>query len=1489
MTLLYQTMVWKLFCKDGVLLQKKSKGGSLTLQQFTSLQGYEIEDLMENEIQYLSYLAYKAIQEDYQVEFKGKALLDAVEELNRIREGAGDPHLPSQMLEQLRAASFLHMADEDPEMDSTDRAWHFLHLTSQEYFAAVWVARMLEMMQNPKNLAWEAEVNRAVVFVQHYKRNPGYEIVFQMVAGLLQCETLELFFELMQGSKYEMESEPYRQLLRKCWEEVQPQLRDKDRATAGKVESQFRIVIQADKKKSSRLDSKPTKPIRKHIFVFRTGSIDDCVFGEPTVQVERQNNSCSQSPSKNPMPEEQRLSPEERDKIGNDLLQKGDKYRDRGDFNDAIKTYKKALEYRRDEAQNRIGDAYIRKGDKCRDDLKFDDATKNYKKALEYSLEEAQNRLEEIPQRKRPADDKDSYNFMTKNFRSPWKRVKDTASMSSIVQHEPVLTGSYFLPPTPSDQDSMTQLILSTPPSATNAGSTSSNPSNTKDLVASFRTVDSAKQADIVRQIRDVVVQFEGTPISFDTVQELVVVATTPSECIFLQVINQMLKVLRDSPILYGVLLQGLAVVLNSCPDEFNFENLSGIFPDILRPLMSRLEIVRTDQNTYQLIPLLEVLNALLDTMVGRSVRKLDRTDIYEPLIALLDHLVTNKDDTVSFLAIYAKQTIAFIGDNESAMMNFFRRGKLVVAIAGNIATMAHLHRYNNVGPVLKDFAKLCDYTQRYAWYQGLLYVDCMIGLEDWSRFERFVIESKLNKNRFFLQGVCLRLEQIAATHANMTVRDGATRFLQSIEETFTGTVKKVAGGALERLKIYNDRDTPMTDATNPADSDARAFQDNLRPVWDPIWQATPTSTLFKAVRENQHQRDIVLRLPDHLDGITNTINTNGNNMMQTINDVFAQQSRQIHSHFLSLAGNVSNVPQISNTPPAVDTTSSEKLGQIHSALHAYYKPYITIQRVSGAPLELVSCYFNLFSVKGLEQQKRDKDRIQTWATTNSSNSMPSDHGMSWTNRPGNIHPEDLFDERNLPGGRGVPKKILIQGRAGIGKTTLCKRLVNTGQSGQWGHLFNAVLWIPLRQLRAFKARNIEDLLREKFFPHHPDSKKKALVADLAGLVRTGKVLFILDGLDEIIADTQTEENIALIEFLRHLLHQNYVIITSRPSGAVDTSILPELDLELETVGFSPDNINKYVNRVIDDPDVAKAVQKFIGQNPSIKDLVKIPVQLDVVCYSWDLLPVHAKEQSVVTMTLLYQTMVWKLFCKDGNRLGKKSGGESLTIQQFKRLRGYQIERMMENEIQYLSYLAYMAMQDDYQVEFKEVALLDAMEELDQVREEAGDQPLPLQLLELLKGTSFLHTADGDLRESAEQAWYFLHLTFQEYFAASWVARMLEMSLKPKNQAWDADVNRAVAFIQHHKRHARYDIVFQMVAGLLKCETLELFFEIMQGSKSEMESKPYRQLLARCWKEVQPQLQDPKNKAAAANFEAHFKMQMLSLEEQEEQPMEIEP
>ncbi|KAF8942428.1 hypothetical protein BGZ46_006759, partial [Entomortierella lignicola] len=169
-------------------------------------------------------------------------------------------------------------------------------------------------------------------------------------------------------------------------------------------------------------------------------------------------------------------------------------------------------------------------------------------------------------------------------------------------------------------------------------------------------------------------------------------------------------------------------------------------------------------------------------------------------------------------------------------------------------------------------------------------------------------------------------------------------------------------------------------------------------------------------------------------------------------------------------------------------------------------------------------------------------------------------------------------------------------------------------------------------------------------------------------------VLFVLDGLDEIVTILRSNHN--LMEFFKVLLQQEHVLITSRPSG-VDKSILPKIDLELETVGFAPQNVKDYLSIALPQ-DQVQSVQNFIDQTPVVQGLVNIPVQLDVICFSWGSLPTNIED---ITITRLYESLVCKLCRKDVFKLQRKSGDELLSEYDIDKLHPSEIYNLIDPEL----------------------------------------------------------------------------------------------------------------------------------------------------------------------------------------------------------------
>ncbi|CAO3568618.1 unnamed protein product [Mortierella alpina] len=878
--------------------------------------------------------------------------------------------------------------------------------------------------------------------------------------------------------------------------------------------------------------------------------------------------------------------------------------------------------------------------------------------------------------------------------------------------------------------------------------------------------------------------------------------------------------------------LDGLAqLIQRAAPGSIN----SGDLVDILRVLHKRLQATHSESVSHR-YQLLLAVSRVLDAMVDANIGDVDRINLHEPLTDLLRVSESSKDPYLSFEAAYATQALLNVSDDESIWHAGFRRVWLVLTVGAAFAkvpdpteikgALEGLEKLYEAGKratnTLKDALKAiktgetAEFTVeeglkfKSAWYRALRTAELCIQTGKLVYFKDLVTTTRCRQHPMFQMGICRLLGQFAAdARWGLEARQSAVAFIEGLYRT-----------------------------------------DN---IWD-------------------RQKDVDQVI---FDVLTNVVSNHGTDFeaAQVLLEVMRKQNTAL-TQTVNLHSHPSNKIQprdpACHTPPEGILLKAVQRGpdmeDIQSALKTYYARNLSILRVSGESLPLETCFVNLAIVEAPAQREKDKQDLKEQAAV--FHRIPSSEAVVHVNMQKPIPLEQLFDKRKLRDGKeDIPKTILVQGRAGVGKTTLCKKLVHVHQTGQWKDRFDAVLWLPLRQIKAYRSRTLEGLFREKFFTQGLDQDGLALAHELAISAQQGRVLFILDGLDEIAKDARGEEGIALKEFVGILLLQQHVVITSRPSG-LDRSLLPpSIDLELETIGFNQQNVNDFVSRVLS-PKPAETVQRFIQQTPLIRGLVNIPVQLDVICYSWDSLPT---EGPAITMTGLYQLMVRKLWCKDAVRLRKSADGEILTHEQISQMDFQEIDDLMATEMQHLGYLAFKGLTNDHQIEFDEKAILNACRDL---KKYCVSQTAAPQLLDRMKQTSFLHTADADLdpnKSNSQQAWYFLHLTFQEYFAATWVAQHLQQPFSAGVQEYFAStrstndlqqplpmgmmtVEHAKAFVQEHKYNPRFEIMWWMVAGILEGKALEDFFNLLQGAPRDLIGGRHQQILASCLNEARARL-----------------------------------
>ncbi|KAL4944690.1 hypothetical protein BDV06DRAFT_220092 [Aspergillus oleicola] len=472
----------------------------------------------------------------------------------------------------------------------------------------------------------------------------------------------------------------------------------------------------------------------------------------------------------------------------------------------------------------------------------------------------------------------------------------------------------------------------------------------------------------------------------------------------------------------------------------------------------------------------------------------------------------------------------------------------------------------------------------------------------------------------------------------------------------------------------------------------------------------------------------------------------------------------------------------------------------------------------------------------------------------------------------------NLFEPRNLSNGKSVlPKRVFIHRRAGVGKTTLCKKIVHDHLSqGMWRERFDLILWIPLRRLKPLpnKALTLESVLHTLYFSEVTRGMDTAadLVQTLLDPSQKDRILLILDGLDEV--SQEWEPDTPKHNLLFRLLDHSRVIVTSRPYGlGMGLGRLDSFDLELETVGFTSDQVHSYVKRVADqDSQEANAIISFIQSHKLIEGLVRIPIQLDAVCYSWD--RNFLSRDQPRTMTALYQAITLKLLKKGVLRLEKFYVYKHLNQSTVNGLSAFQVQELASQEMKLVELFAFTGMCNEI-FEFNADDRRCIYEILGREGLLLTDEPEAI-----LRKTSFLHTSDIMIT-GPDQSYHFLHLTFQEFFAARyfvrcWLKNEDLLCMKLRQQTLNKSVIAPQCFLQTEKYTARCDTLWRFVTGLLQGvpgyeqqsdQHLKDYFEILEGEPRDILGSVHQQILMNCLSEVVP---DPESSFDRALYESNL-------------------
>ena len=330
-------------------------------------------------------------------------------------------------------------------------------------------------------------------------------------------------------------------------------------------------------------------------------------------------------------------------------------------------------------------------------------------------------------------------------------------------------------------------------------------------------------------------------------------------------------------------------------------------------------------------------------------------------------------------------------------------------------------------------------------------------------------------------------------------------------------------------------------------------------------------------------------------------------------------------------------------------------------------------------------------------------------------------------------------------------QKLVVWGKPGAGKTTFMKYLAMSCL----GDRFHGELVPIFVQLRFYAAIKGEPSLQEYIWD---EFEKRDVAGDVVKrLLKEGRTLILLDGLDEVKKEDDRRVKQDIDQFSRDWL-KNRFAITCRIAAR---EYQFEKFTEVEVADFDDGQIETFVNNWFRERDESKAERLLekLKENEPVKELAKSPLLLTLLCL-------------VLDKTNNLPEKQYKLF-KEGLDILVKIWDEKWRIERDfpKHFKGEQIYRNLssEDKLDMIGKIAfntfvkgkYFFQQEDLQRQIKDYIC--------NLPEASADpEALRLDSEAVLKAIEHHH---GLLVAQARNIYSFSHLTFQEYFAAREIKR----------------------------------------------------------------------------------------------------------------------
>ena len=194
----------------------------------------------------------------------------------------------------------------------------------------------------------------------------------------------------------------------------------------------------------------------------------------------------------------------------------------------------------------------------------------------------------------------------------------------------------------------------------------------------------------------------------------------------------------------------------------------------------------------------------------------------------------------------------------------------------------------------------------------------------------------------------------------------------------------------------------------------------------------------------------------------------------------------------------------------------------------------------------------------------------------------------------------ELFEDK--------PKKVLLEGAPGCGKSTLSLNICQQWSDGLLFEEFQLVVLVRLREIAVQEANSIAGIL-----PQRDPSMAREMAQEISACDGSG-VLFVLDGWDEFNPKEPEQSIIHSLVFKEKTLHKSSIIITSRPTSSA--SLHRIVTTRIEILGFTREELRHYFTKCLqNDMKAVDTLLQRIQENPAVAGSCYLPLNASILVH----------------------------------------------------------------------------------------------------------------------------------------------------------------------------------------------------------------------------------------------------------------------------------